>query len=47
MNLALVPVLVEAFEHDLLLRDALDEFERPRTHRLAGDVLACLRERLR
>ena len=47
MNLALVPVLLKALEHDLLLGDALDKLERPRTHRPVGDIPTCFSERLR
>ena len=35
----LVPVAVEALEHDAVLRHALDELERPRAHRLGAELV--------
>ena len=39
---ALVPVVRIALDHDLVLRDALDEAERSRAHRLVAELVARL-----
>src|SRR6185503_10479893 len=40
MDVALVPVLRKALEHDPVLRDPLDEAERPGAHRLRAELLS-------
>ena len=39
MDVALVPVVGEAFEHDPVLRDALDKTERARAHGLGAEFV--------
>ena len=40
MDALLVPVVGEALQHDAILRDALDELERARAHRLGAELVA-------
>ena len=40
VDLALVPVIRIALEHDAVLRDALDEAERSRADRLGAELVA-------